>query len=780
MAGPSSAMSMSANFFSSTLQTIPDIPIPETAVRERKLWSKTFPVVPHEIMNITDRNFKLSSLPPPITLKRKEDRDHSLDGEISDSAATDKKDGIVHVKDEKSNPSSAPKAKTDGEAFDASRVASLGRAVAARQQRFKRRTQEFSAEDERKWQQRRIERAEAKPWILSSADATPQEELSGTIDGDHDAVYWLLFERADGFEVVPVDKWYKFVPPPQYETKDIETAEREFAEGRGSSVAKDRQKQSKIMAKIEGQASNKMSSEQLAEIERMRQNRFTVVRDADRVVFSGPKGLNVRQQKRRGDEEDDTLDFDSNPFEDDGTEDLGVEMDEQDRKELDRQMKSEQRKATKAWKELVDHEVEDDEDEADVAKRRGQIADSSKSLKRRLRQAGGQTAMKWDEYGSDESEETDDDEDEEFGDQSTSKDAYKPMLGQKLKSLQKTTTPRRASSSPSPPSRECSAELKHGQKISIKMTEDTPSVASPPNLKRGRSESTGPGSVKRTKKAAVASDQPSSASPTPPPPQRGPMEHPAPPTWQEVLQQRRADRKQKAGESRPSSPANSVGDRGGSADPLVKGRSAPMPGLQRPTGIRHVSPPRPLPPNHPQLIAANSNTSSSSSSNNLSPTVPITLKRSSTPSTSSRGEGPPSKRIKHVSPSPFEPSPPPSMPVPHRPATPHASVRPAPSKPAARAASPTPGATLPTPSLAVRPETPTLSDSVDSSITEAQVLEAARRLGDNLTVKTLVHALRPLMGNNEKSKALLRDLVKKLFHTKDGKLTMKAEYAGSS
>ena len=79
--------------------------------------------------------------------------------------------------------------------FDASKVAPMGRAVVSRQTRFKRRTQEFSAEDERKWQERYKERGEARPWILAGADGTRQDELIGRIDGDQDAVYWLLFER---------------------------------------------------------------------------------------------------------------------------------------------------------------------------------------------------------------------------------------------------------------------------------------------------------------------------------------------------------------------------------------------------------------------------------------------------------------------------------------------------------------------------------------------------------------------------------------------------------
>ncbi|TPX37037.1 hypothetical protein SmJEL517_g00805 [Synchytrium microbalum] len=738
-----------------TMQQYVPIQSPETPAREKTLWSKAAPLVPHEIMRVADRNFNIASLQTPVTLKRRDPNDNRdiTDAEIEDEIIVKPND--KNDKGKKASPSPGPpKVKADGtevEKFDASRVAPMGRAVISRQNRFQRRTREYDANDERRFAERFKERDEAMPWILSGANADPAAELTGTADGDQDAVYWLLYERADGFEVVPADKFYKFVAKPKYETKDYETAELEFAKGLGSSVSKNRNNNiTKLMAK-KFEEDDKLTPEQLADIERLKMNRFTVLKDADRVVYSGLKGLNVKQSKREEDEEDDHLEFDSSPFEDDGNEDLGQEIDEQDRKEMDKRTKADQRKATNAWKELVDDEIE--EEDYDAPKRFG-ASNTSKSLKKRLKQTSAQTGLSWDAYGSEGSDETEDDDEEDESPKSNSrKEEFKPILGRGLKSAQK-----KSSKSPSPSSsRESSLDLKVGTKMTIKMKETRSSISPPPGkLKRGRKGQDNEDSAAKRARSST------------------PIEHPPAPTWQEVLKQQTISKKQASGSGRATS-----------ADPSLLQQSQQQ--QQRPTGVRHVSPPRPLPSNHPQVIAA----AAAAANNTTSANTPITLKRSSTPSSSVPPNEPPSKRVKHVASSSLSPPPPHAMSsggssVASRPPTPasalkqggsssgsgNGAVKSSPGRPAATSVS----TLAKSPACTFLGSLPPPPDG--ALITQEHVLAAARELGNDVTVRALVNALRPLMQRNEdQNKEVLRGFVKTLFnHVKDGKIELKPQY----
>ncbi|GJJ74418.1 transcription initiation factor TFIIF subunit alpha [Entomortierella parvispora] len=106
---------------------------------------------------------------------------------------------------------------------DTTLIAPYGGGVRNKQMLFKKRTRQIylANEDERKKKE-----IESAPWVVEDYDH--QNSFTGQLEGGQHANYVLFVFAADGFKVVPADKWYKFSSKLQYATLTAEEAEEQY------------------------------------------------------------------------------------------------------------------------------------------------------------------------------------------------------------------------------------------------------------------------------------------------------------------------------------------------------------------------------------------------------------------------------------------------------------------------------------------------------------------------------------------------------------------------
>ncbi|KAJ1937730.1 transcription factor IIF subunit tfg1, partial [Linderina macrospora] len=232
---------------------------------------------------------------------------------------------------------------------DTSIIAPYGGATRNKQMLFKKRTKQVFFADE---EQRRLNIEEARPWVLEDYDE--KESWNGTLEGGQKSDYVLFVLMDDGFKVVPVDRWYKFMPKLKYQTLTLDEAEEELKkaaknETQNRWLMKNRTKQQGEEDE-EGEPAEKPAKKSLVEYDNA--DEFDDDDDDD----NGGAARKKRTQTKHGDA--DEMDFDEE-FADD--EEMGDDLFGNDEDEADKQQQ-------KNKKSELDSDVEEeDEDELGLA-----------------------------------------------------------------------------------------------------------------------------------------------------------------------------------------------------------------------------------------------------------------------------------------------------------------------------------------------------------------------------------------------------------------------------
>lgn len=76
----------------------------------------------------------------------------------------------------------------------------------------------------------RLKEEEKFPWLLEDSE---DHSFVGKFEGGQTANYVLLINQGNNFHVVPINRWYKFNPKPQYKVLSLEEAEQSLHSSRG-------------------------------------------------------------------------------------------------------------------------------------------------------------------------------------------------------------------------------------------------------------------------------------------------------------------------------------------------------------------------------------------------------------------------------------------------------------------------------------------------------------------------------------------------------------------
>lgn len=199
---------------------------------------------------------------------------------------------------------------------------------------FRKKTHEVFQQDEAVRQLRQEERF---PWVME--DSAGRETFQGALEGGQGGTYVFLKLTADGFDVTPVSKFYRFGQRQKYQTMSLDEAEQKM-------------KQHKSLPRWvmkEGETSTR--SDNYSEYEPQRQYRMKTTSSNQRV--------NVKAE-----EQEEELDFNED-FADDEEQHALVD-DEEDNKELEERIKKEMLSANAIGE--ADPEAENEADQAAKAK----------------------------------------------------------------------------------------------------------------------------------------------------------------------------------------------------------------------------------------------------------------------------------------------------------------------------------------------------------------------------------------------------------------------------
>ncbi|KAJ2775760.1 transcription factor IIF subunit tfg1 [Coemansia javaensis] len=215
-------------------------PVTTTAAADtRKSTDYTLMAAPrkrtHNVMRfLGERDVDLTTFAPPVKLrrrnreyyrqknkKRNEERLAQQQQEEQELRAAEAALGLP-PKEER------PKA-------DINLIADAGGARRNRRNLFRKRTSQiFFANEDR----RRMDIEEARPWMLEDDDES--ELWTGTLEGGQSSSFVLFVLAADGFKVVPVDRWYKFASKLNYKPLTLDEAEEEMLRQRKGNATHDR------------------------------------------------------------------------------------------------------------------------------------------------------------------------------------------------------------------------------------------------------------------------------------------------------------------------------------------------------------------------------------------------------------------------------------------------------------------------------------------------------------------------------------------------------------
>ncbi|TPX68573.1 hypothetical protein SpCBS45565_g03063 [Spizellomyces sp. 'palustris'] len=161
--------------------------------------------IAHHVMKFQTQKFDLESLVPPVRMVRE----------------------VPKPRKPVEEPLSAePSEAANKEKMDPTKVAPFGNAVKNRQNLFKKKTKSYiyarDPDDDNSPRRPRRD-PDRFPWILSDFDGSQQ--YTGNVEGMPESSYLMLAVRGDSLKVVPVSKWYKFMPKPKYRTLTAEEAD---------------------------------------------------------------------------------------------------------------------------------------------------------------------------------------------------------------------------------------------------------------------------------------------------------------------------------------------------------------------------------------------------------------------------------------------------------------------------------------------------------------------------------------------------------------------------
>ncbi|KAI8361763.1 hypothetical protein BD560DRAFT_355912 [Blakeslea trispora] len=106
---------------------------------------------------------------------------------------------------------------------DISLIAPMGGATHNKKMLFKKRTKQIYMAKE---DTRELKEQEHLPWILEDYDG--QNSFTGTYEGGQRSDYVLFVLSDNGFQVMPVERWYKFQPKRNVKTLSLEEAEEQI------------------------------------------------------------------------------------------------------------------------------------------------------------------------------------------------------------------------------------------------------------------------------------------------------------------------------------------------------------------------------------------------------------------------------------------------------------------------------------------------------------------------------------------------------------------------
>ncbi|OBZ85859.1 Transcription initiation factor IIF subunit alpha [Choanephora cucurbitarum] len=106
---------------------------------------------------------------------------------------------------------------------DISLIAPMGGATHNKKMLFKKRTKQIYMAKE---DTRELKEQEHRPWILEDYDG--QNSFTGTYEGGQRSDYMFFVLTDHGFQVMPVERWYKFQPKRNVKTLSLEEAEEQI------------------------------------------------------------------------------------------------------------------------------------------------------------------------------------------------------------------------------------------------------------------------------------------------------------------------------------------------------------------------------------------------------------------------------------------------------------------------------------------------------------------------------------------------------------------------
>lgn len=145
-------------------------------------------IMPHHIMKIQSGKFDIDTLPKPIKMSRKQDA-YEKEPEESNTYFKKKSKAFFLPRDHQDVVLGGTEIRAG------SLIAPIGSRFA----------------DPDKF-----------PWILSDAE---NQQYTGNLEGSQSANHVLFLSVADGFRVIPVSKWYKFLAKSNHRTLTLEEAE---------------------------------------------------------------------------------------------------------------------------------------------------------------------------------------------------------------------------------------------------------------------------------------------------------------------------------------------------------------------------------------------------------------------------------------------------------------------------------------------------------------------------------------------------------------------------
>ncbi|KAI8900609.1 hypothetical protein BC833DRAFT_581092 [Globomyces pollinis-pini] len=256
-------------------------------------------VLPHHVMKIPSQKFKLDSFKPPFYLNREKQKKNEVEDEEQKAKSSyfKKKTKAFFLGRHHEDVVLGGEQLQTG-----SLIASIGS---------------------------RHSDPDKSPWILKDAE---EQTYIGNLEGSQSSNHVLFVSTPEGFKVIPVSKWYKFVPKLNHRTLTLDEAEAKM-----STMGRVTMKESDLFFMKDGdvkpeQSQSKPKKEELKKPKKSWKENLYKIDEPD----EKPKPR--RSAKKEEDTEDLAFDFEEE-FEDDEVVDFGMD-DEEEAKEAKKRLHS--------------------------------------------------------------------------------------------------------------------------------------------------------------------------------------------------------------------------------------------------------------------------------------------------------------------------------------------------------------------------------------------------------------------------------------------------------